>query len=70
MTKTITVGELRALMLHELNALPDNAEVFFGGGDLSFYRTKHRGPINGPVLLQIEFNEVYTVTVDPNAADS
>ena len=64
--KTITVGELRRLLLPHLNALPDDAEVYFGAGDLSFYRVKDRGPIGCPALLQIEFNQVYTVTVDPD----
>ncbi len=60
--KTISVGELRVRLLDELNALPDDALVYFGAGDLSLHRPKHRGPVNGPVLLQIEFNEVYRVT--------
>lgn len=60
--KTISVGELRVRLLDQLNALPDDAVVYFGAGDLSLYRPKHRGPVNGPILLQIEFNEVYRVT--------
>jgi hypothetical protein len=60
--KTITVEELRKKLLNELNALPDDARVYFGNGNLSLYRPKHRGPVNGPVLLQIEFNEVYRLT--------
>lgn len=61
--KTITVGELRALMLDELNALPDDAVVTFGAGDLTFGRLKHRGPINGPAVVNVEFNELYRVTM-------
>lgn len=64
--KTITIGELRAEMLDQLNGLPDDARVFFGAGDLSLYRVKHRGPIDGPALVGIEFNEVYSVTLDPD----
>jgi hypothetical protein len=60
--KTITVAELRTRLLNELNALPDDARVYFGNGNLSLHRPKHRGPVDGPVLLQIEFNEVYRLT--------
>lgn len=67
--KTITVGELRR-KLEELLAQPDHAEVFFGGGDLSFYRLKNRGPRNPAdgILYQVEFNELYEVTLDPDAS--
>lgn len=68
--KTITVGELRSLMLDELNALPDNAEVYFGCGDLSFNRVKNRGSADGPGLIQIDFRELYEVTYDPDAPAS
>lgn len=63
--KTITKAELKTLLLDELNALPDDALVYFGAGDLSFNRPKHRGPVGGPPLVQIAFNELYTVTFDP-----
>jgi hypothetical protein len=62
--KTITVAELRVRLLEELNALPDDALVTFGNGDLSLYRLKERGPINGPRVVQIEFNEVYRVVTE------
>lgn len=65
--KTITVAELRARLLNQLNALDDHDEVYFGSGDLSLYRLKNRGRLTGPQLLQIEFNEVYSVTVDQDA---
>ena len=61
--KTITVGELRTRMLDELNSLPDDALVTFGAGDLSFIRLKNRGPIAGPAVMNVEFNEVYRVTM-------
>ncbi len=64
--KTITVAELRVGLLNELNALNDNDEVTFGGGRLSFSKTKHRGPKSGEKLVDIEFNEVYEVVADPN----
>lgn len=62
--KTITIGELRLLMLDQLNALPDDALVTFGAGDLSFCRVKDRGPMEGPPTMQIQFNELYTVHPD------
>jgi hypothetical protein len=46
---TITVGELR----RHLNVFPDDWELFFGDGNLQFYRTKARGD----KLVQIEFNQ-------------
>lgn len=64
-TKYITVGELRSVVLGELNAAKDSDLVFFGGGDLSLYRLKNRGPVEGPAMYQFEFNELYTVTYDP-----
>ena len=63
--KTITVAELRTRLLDELNALPDDARVTFGSGDLSLYRAKDRGPVEGPRVVQIEFNEVYRVVAAP-----
>ena len=45
---SITVGELR----RHLEVFPDDYELFFGDGDLAFYRTKMRGDN----LVQIEFN--------------
>lgn len=67
--KTITVGELR----HDLTALlsyPDDTEVSFGAGDLSYYRLKnrlYRSETSGiPRSVQVEFNEIYEVTLDPD----
>ena len=59
--KTITIAELRERLLNELNAMHDDDEVMFGGGTLSFFRHKDRGPETGRRLLDIEFNEVFTV---------
>ncbi len=63
--KTITIAELRVELLDQLNSMNDNDEVYFGTGDLSLYRPKDRGPKEGPRLVQIAFNEVYSVTIDP-----
>jgi len=62
--KTITLGEIR----HDLKQLlerPDDTEIYFGAGDLSYYRTKDRGPAEPGArgLVQVEFNEVYKITV-------
>ena len=53
---TMTVGALRRW----LTEYPDEAPLFFGTGDLTFYRVKNRGPQDG-YLAQIEFNELYQV---------
>jgi hypothetical protein len=58
---TITVRELRERLLKPLAAADDDTLVLFGQGDLSLYRVKDRGPVGGPALLQVEFNEPYTV---------
>ena len=59
----ITIAELKIRLLNELNAMDDNDEVTFGGGQLSLYRLKDRGPSTGTRMVDIEFNEVFTVTV-------
>jgi len=46
---SITVGELRK----HLDIFSDDCELFFGSGNLEFYRTKSRGD----KLLQIEFSQ-------------
>lgn len=63
--KTITIAELRVRLLNELNAMHDDDEVSFGGGQLSLYRPKDRGPIEGRRIVDIEFNEVFKVTSTP-----
>jgi hypothetical protein len=62
-TKTVTIGELRE-DLRFLLSLPDEARVFFGGGDLTFRRLKQRGPVEGPALVQVEFGEIYQLVDD------
>lgn len=47
--QTTTVGLLRS----HLEPFADNWDLFFGNGNLHFYRTKQRGAH----LVQIEFNE-------------
>jgi hypothetical protein len=68
--KTITLAKLRA----EVASLKDFAadtEIFFGAGDLSFKRiesAQYAATDGTPALLYFDFNEVYTVTGDPNEA--
>lgn len=64
--KTMSGDEFKQRMKLLMDSLADEDKVFFGAGDLSFYRHKDRGPINGPRLVQIEFNEAYTVVADPD----
>ena len=65
--KTIKLSELRAALAD----CPDDTEIYFGNGDLSFYQPQtrlYRDGTNIPAMVQIDFNEVYTVTHDPNAS--
>lgn len=59
---SITALDFRKKIWEEIKDLPDDAEITFGGGDLMFFRMKPRGD-----FLCMEFNQVYTVTVDPDA---
>lgn len=59
-TKTITLKDFKEICLNELMSLPDDTELFFGSGDLSFYRLKNRDSDGS--LVQIEFNEIYQIT--------
>lgn len=59
MDKTMTLADFRRQIWDQLKNLPDDTEIIFGAGDLSFYRVKKRGP----KLEQIEFNEAYKVTM-------
>ncbi len=63
--KTITVAELRAQLLNQLNSLADEDLVTFGGGQLSLHRVKDRGPVTGRKIIDVEFNEVFVVTAEP-----
>lgn len=62
--KTISGAELKLLLQDFINTLEDDAQVSFGSGDLALYRIKERGPVNGPRMVHIEFNQAYTVTMD------
>jgi len=45
-------------------ALPDDTEIYFGMGDLTFCRPKtrmYRADDRTPKMVQIEFNEIYQI---------
>lgn len=65
-SKTMTGAEFKQRFTDLIASLDDSDEVYFGAGDISLYRFKDRGPRVGPRLVQIEFNEVYSVTADPD----
>jgi len=68
----MTVREFKDRIVDQIKNLPDDSEIFFGAGDLSFYRVKNRGYIGDsdtPRLVQIEFNQVYEVDIDPEQPD-
>lgn len=62
--KYMTGAEFRQHFLELAMSIKDEDFIYFGAGDLSFYRPKERGPIEGPRLVQIEFNEIYKVHPD------
>ncbi|MEX3691855.1 hypothetical protein AB3X91_08935 [Paraburkholderia sp. BR14263] len=65
---TMTVREFKERIADYLNAYPDDTEIYFGAGDLSLYRLKPRHWVDGepyPRLVQIEFNQIYEVDIDP-----
>lgn len=69
-TKTTTVGELRHKLIDALGQLPDDTEVTIGGGHLSIYRVKntmYRADNQTPAAVNVEFNELFAVTLDPDA---
>ena len=62
--KTMPGAEVKARLIPELQSLRDDDVLYFGNGTLSFMRFKERGPIEGPRMVQLEFNEVYKVLTD------
>jgi len=64
--KTIKLGDLKA-QLEWMRDLPDDTEIKFGNGDLTFSRAKtrlHRPDNQTPAIINIEFGELYEVTHD------
>ncbi|WP_186191025.1 hypothetical protein [Burkholderia gladioli] len=70
---TITVRDFKERITNFLADLPDDSEIYFGTGDLSFHRIKprkyHDASKTVAALVQIEFNQLYTVDEDPEASD-
>ena len=59
--KMMTGAEFKERFMELARELKDDDLVYFGNADLSLYRFKDRGPIEGPRMVQIEFNELYRV---------
>lgn len=62
--KTMTGAELRHEFQAFLKELKDDDQVFFGGGDLSFYTIKPYQKLSGERSFATEFNEVYKITAE------
>ena len=60
-TKTMSGAEFKLHFRDLLASLKDDDQITFGSGDLSFFQLRERGPIEGPRIVQVEFNEVYKV---------
>lgn len=63
--KMMSAAEFKERFTELMRDLKDTDLVYFGNADLSLYRFKERGPIEGPRMVQIEFNEVYKVISGP-----
>ena len=67
---TLSGAEFKAHFQPLLDGLKDSDMVFFGSGNISFYRLKERGPAqaDAPRLVQVAFNEVISVQPFPDEA--
>ena len=59
--KMLSGAEFKAQFKDLLADLKDNDLVYFGNADLSLYRLNDRGPVEGPRMVQIEYNELYKI---------
>lgn len=59
-------AEFKAHFKDLVDSLKDDDLVYFGSADLSLYRIKERGPLQGPRMVQIAFNEIYQVIATPD----
>lgn len=59
--KMMSGAEFKERFMDLARSLQDDDLVYFGAADLSLYRFKERGPLDGPRMVQIEFNEPYRV---------
>ena len=62
--KMMSGAEFKELFRELAQSLKDTDLVYFGNADLSLYRIKERGPVEGPRMVQIAFNEVYNIVID------
>jgi len=62
--KAMSGADFRLRFLKLAQEIKDDDRVFFGVGDLSFHTFKDRGPVEGPRLVQVVFNETYKVDQD------
>ncbi len=62
--KMMSGAEFKERFMELARSLNDDDLVYFGSADLSLYRFKERGPLEGPRMVQIEFNEVYKVLME------
>ena len=63
--KMMSGAEFKAHFRELLEDLKDTDLVYFGSADLSLYRLKERGAVDGPRMVQIEFNELYKIIGTP-----
>lgn len=65
--KVMSGAEFKMHFKPLVDSLKDEDEVFFGSGDISFYRLKERGSASAAArLVQVEFNEVVSAVVQPD----
>lgn len=62
--KMMSGAEFKELFAELVRDLKDTDKVYFGNADLSFFRLKERGPVEGPRMVQIAFNELYQLVRD------
>jgi hypothetical protein len=64
--KYMSGAEFKARFKAIIDVVADDDQVTFGGGDLSFHRYKIHDPKADPAIINIQFNEAYTVVADPD----
>lgn len=60
--KMMSGAEFKERFMDLARSLKDDDLVYFGNADLSLLQVKERGTVNGSRMVQIVFNEVYTVS--------
>lgn len=59
--KMMSGAEFKERFMDLARSLKDDDLVYFGNADLSLLQLRERGPVEGPRMVQIEFNELYKV---------